>query len=677
MLVSPIPSMRRILLPKEIKDYYWKNSIFTSRSGVSIRLIIDAYREVSKKDKIRISIPSYFCAETEAEFSDKTVDILRYPILENFEPDWKYIKGEDVFKDTDIFIFVHFFGEYHDINRARIFCDNNNSILIEDCAHALYKYGKMGQKGDFVLFSPHKLLGLMDGAVVQCNINKENEKIYIFLQNKNISPQKTIEAIKWKSKKVIQKIVRRSRNTNYSYREHYLEVYDKTSRIAISDTSYNIIKTFDETELKEIAYRRRENLKLMNYVIEKICPDILEMTSEKNESPFFAVYSLEKVKNKEEVISKIKDKGIEVLFWPSLSPIIKSGEQFAITRKYSKELFMVPIHQDIHMEEIAKYAEKEIAFPKNIVVEKIDCTLEKQMKWNEILAQCELSNITQDWDYAVAKSKAEGWGIDRFFIYKNENVVGVVQVLKKKIAGMTAAVRVNKGPIFIKAENCLENELRTIEILKKKYYRILPIVWDPYTTMNSSNFVKMIQNGWKVMDIYGFPSGALDLTRSEDEIRAALNSKWRNQLKVAEKSDYNVENKKIDFDIYLQCYREEQKSKNFEGVNEKLLREINELRTQPLRIFYVKNAEEEVVAFDVFYRHEKAATYYIGWNNEEGRKACLNNLLLYHAAIALKGEGVEALDLGGIEYIHTESIAKFKDGMNPQHFRQMGEFIKI
>ena len=101
------------------------------------------------------------------------------------------------------------------------------------------------------------------------------------------------------------------------------------------------------------------------------------------------------------------------------------------------------------------------------------------------------------------------------------------------------------------------------------------------------------------------------------------------------------------------------------------------MSSQPLRFFYVKNKLGEVIAFDIFYRHEKAATYYIGWNNEEGRKACLNNLLLYHAAIELKKEGVEILDLGGIEYIHTESIAKFKDGMNPKHFRQMGEFVKI
>ena len=187
----------------------------------------------------------------------------------------------------------------------------------------------------------------------------------------------------------------------------------------------------------------------------------------------------------------------------------------------------------------------------------------------------------------------------------------------------------------------------------------------------------MIQNGWKVIDIYGFPSGTVDLLKAENEIRAALNSKWRNQLKMAEKSGYSIEKEEIDFEKFIQCYRKEQEDKKFEGVNERLLREINELSSQPLRFFYVKNKLGEVIAFDIFYRHEKAATYYIGWNNEEGRKACLNNLLLYHAAIELKKEGVEILDLGGIEYIHTESIAKFKDGMNPKHFRQMGEFVKI
>ena len=104
---------------------------------------------------------------------------------------------------------------------------------------------------------------------------------------------------------------------------------------------------------------------------------------------------------------------------------------------------------------------------------------------------------------------------------------------------------------------------------------------------------------------------------------------------------------------------------------------MSSLPNSPLRIFYIENEICEIIAFDIFYCHANDATYYIGWNSGEGRKKYLNNFLLYYAALELKKEGVRKLDLGGIEYIHTESIAKFKDGMKPEHYRKMGEFIKI
>ena len=75
--------------------------------------------------------------------------------------------------------------------------------------------------------------------------------------------------------------------------------------------------------------------------------------------------------------------------------------------------------------------------------------------------------------------------------------------------------------------------------------------------MSNSNFIKMIQNGWKVIDIYGFPSGTVDLLKAENEIRAALNSKWRNQLKMAEKSGYSIEKEEIDLwkNVYQSTFR--------------------------------------------------------------------------------------------------------------------------
>ena len=147
-------------------------------------------------------------------------------------------------------------------------------------------------------------------------------------------------------------------------------------------------------------------------------------------------------------------------------------------------------------------------------------------------------------------------------------------------------------------------------------------------------------------------------------------------LKTAEIKGYKILS---DFDCYeemMKLYQKEQEEKDFEGVSLELLDEMKK-SPSPLKIFYVKNDEDIIIAFDIFYTHGDAATYYIGWNSDEGRKNYLNNLLLYHAAISLKNMGIAKLDLGGIEYIHTESVAKFKDGMKPRHFRQLGEFIKV
>ena len=67
----------------------------------------------------------------------------------------------------------------------------------------------------------------------------------------------------------------------------------------------------------------------------------------------------------------------------------------------------------------------------------------------------------------------------------------------------------------------------------------------------------------------------------------------------------------------------------------------------------------------------------VGWNSAEGRKYYLNNLLLYKAIIGAKEKGMQTFDLGGIEDIYTESVAKFKRGTKPVEYRLAGEFVRF
>lgn len=682
MLIAQLATWKQLLCRNKVyNNKYWENSLWTFGTGVSIRLILEAYKNIYNKEQVNIWIPEFFCIETETEFSGNDINIVRYTVLKNLEPDWKKIKLISEEKTVDIFLFVHYFGEYHDINKARVFCEQKKAILIEDCAHVLYKYDKIGKYGDFVLYSPHKFLPIPDGAIIQYNyIRNEKVKYMVdYIENRLEIKKHNRQVLVWKAKEIVQKITHINRPIHYECKEHYCEKELKRGKFEnISSYSFNIINTYSHEELKKIGYIRRENERLMTYLLKQIEPLIVPIISEKNECPFFAVYSLEKISKKQEFVKKIQAYGIKVLFWPTLSIEIAKEDFNNSARRFSENLIMIPIHQGIKPRTIAKRIPNiSYNISNDLSISLLENNIENEDIWNTILSDSALPHMTQDWEYGKIKTEAQNWDILRILIKKREKAIGVVQILEKKIFGLKVAVRINKGPVFIKEENNIDNELESIELIRRRYLKFIPIFYAPYSVMNEENYVKFIQRGWINWNIFGFPSGTIDLNRSVEEIRKALSSKWRNQLKSAEKKNYTVESNYNRFDEMIELYGEEQFEKGFKGVDIELLKKMKNDHKMPLRIYYIENEEKEIIAFDIFYRHVNAATYYIGWNSQEGRKSYLNNFLLYYAALELKREGVETLDLGGIEYIYTESIARFKDGMNPKHYRQMGEFFKI
>ena len=673
MLVAPEPSWRELLGMVKLEEL---NDILTSGSAMSIKLILDGYCRIEKKASIKMLLPDYFCAETESIFKENNINIIRYPLNDTLEPDWKIIKNKYNCLDVDFFVFVHYFGCEHDVSRARTFCDTNDILLIEDCAHVLYPYGKIGKKGHFSVFSPHKFLPIPDGGIVRVNSDIEVVlKIGSYIKEK-CEQSNNNRFILWRVKKSALKILHISKNVKFELGPHFLDMRKKVNLdFSISGYSKKVLSNYTYEKMKEIAYKRRENLQIINEVLLKLDKNIRIMVDENIECPLFGVYSLENIKEPLEYVERIKKLGLIVSFWPSVHDGIHPlTDEFNRLTKY---IITIPIHQSLSLNKLAKLVANtsECSNMEKLEIELISDTNDNKEIWDDILSKSRISNITQDWTYGEIKRKAEKWTVNRYLIKAGSINVGVVQALIKKICGIPVACRINKGPIFVEEYASIDNELQVVEILRKMYVA-RPFLYVPYEPYCVKNLGKMIQSGWKLWDEFGFPTGKLDLSLSEEEIRAGLDSKWRNQLKTAEKKGYTI---RSDFEFYtqmLELYQQEQKEKHFKGVPLAILNELGKA-SSPLVIYYVLNENNEMIAFDMFYRHSDAATYYIGWNSEEGRKNYLNNLLLYHAAISLKRLGIKKLDLGGIEYIHTESVAKFKDGMKPKHFRQIGEFIKV
>ena len=96
-----------------------------------------------------------------------------------------------------------------------------------------------------------------------------------------------------------------------------------------------------------------------------------------------------------------------------------------------------------------------------------------------------------------------------------------------------------------------------------------------------------------------------------------------------------------------------------------------------LDVYSACDPEGNLLGFDIFYMHGQTSTYLVGWNSAEGRKYYLNNLLLYKAIVGAKAKGMRVFDLGGIEDVYTENVAKFKRGTKPVEYRLAGEFIRL
>ena len=84
---------------------------------------------------------------------------------------------------------------------------------------------------------------------------------------------------------------------------------------------------------------------------------------------------------------------------------------------------------------------------------------------------------------------------------------------------------------------------------------------------------------------------------------------------------------------------------------------------------------KETVAAMLFLLHGRGATYHMGWSNEVGRKLNVHNLLLWRAMAQLQAQGVELLDLGGVNTHDLPGISRFKLGTGGQVLTLAGTYF--
>jgi hypothetical protein len=172
----------------------------------------------------------------------------------------------------------------------------------------------------------------------------------------------------------------------------------------------------------------------------------------------------------------------------------------------------------------------------------------------------------------------------------------------------------------------------------------------------------------------------LDLKQSPQELRAGLDAKWRNRLVAAEASELKVQRMGSNPGQYRWLLDQEEaqrQQRGFAGLPLPFFDAYILSRKQPDKTVLTMRADlgRERVAAMMFLQHGQAATYQVGWSNEQGRQLNAHNLLLWQAIAALQQRGIQVLDLGGINTARSAGIARFKIGTGGEVRQLAGTYL--
>lgn len=676
----------------------WKcggeSAYWFSRTAWSFYAIEQWWERVKNGEAPRVWAPDYFCNQSLSLLRDTKAEIIFYPVAESLEPDWDACDQLASTDSPDIFILVHYFGMPANGDRARKFCDNLDALLVEDAAHVLKPTGEIGRYGDFVCYSPHKLLALPDGALLLQRASTQAMK-HILRQSHGGTMEQVVDAIptcapspwKWMMKRLLQLflpawlLAMKVRMGKQTFQDDPIDSY-----ITPTPCQSRVSRLLLSAQLKRLdryAEQRLANHAVFSGWVERMADQAIACGGNEQHSPYRALIRCSSGQQAVRLYEKCRRNGVPVQSWPDLAPEVSlNGERYPHASELRYSTLAFPVHQGLNVHDTNRMCRMvfndEIKNINDDTVYTVQWFTEGCEAWDTLLAQAGKSNLLQSWAYGEAKGRVEGWKARRGVVQKDGRVIALFQALEKKW-GLFTIIRINRGPLVL---------VKDLDFMvRKNLYQAVKEVWPLWRgklLLIAPGLEEMPENqailalaGYRRRPASRWQSSWINLSRPEDALRKGLKGKWRNQLNVAERAGLTLktDTTSAGFAWMMERYQETMQEKQFQGTGTQLIAEYRKhVSNESLIVFSAENEAHERVAGILIVRHGDACTYWVGWNGEKGRRLNANNFLLWQAALEMKKRGCKWFDLGGIEDCAAPSIARFKRGMNGEEYQLIGEW---
>jgi lipid II:glycine glycyltransferase (peptidoglycan interpeptide bridge formation enzyme) len=306
--------------------------------------------------------------------------------------------------------------------------------------------------------------------------------------------------------------------------------------------------------------------------------------------------------------------------------------------------------------------------------------------WNALVSQLPHAHILQSWEWGEIKGRY-GWRAERLVWEEEGKSVGAAQLLTRSaLRGLIKVLYVPKGPLLAWENASLRARvLDDLQTLARQRRAVLLKIDPDVAAMpvGSAGRVEseLEQRGWVFSpDQVQFRNTVtLDLTRSEDELLAAMKQKTRYNVRLAARKGVRVRaGGGADFDLLYRLYAETSLRDGFAIRSAAYYRDVwgalvEAGRAQP----FIAEVDGEPVSALILFHFARTAWYFYGMSREAHREKMPNHLLQWEAIRWARQHGALIYDFWGAPDELVESdplwgVWKFKEGFGGEFVRRVG-----
>ncbi len=322
--------------------------------------------------------------------------------------------------------------------------------------------------------------------------------------------------------------------------------------------------------------------------------------------------------------------------------------------------------------------------------------IQQRIEWQKCLAALPNPHVLQSWEWGAIKGQTE-WVAERLVLRKGDQSLAAFQFLwRQPIPGIPLCIGyIPKGPVVDWGDfDRVEATLAQIELHARKrqciFVKIDPDVRED-TSIGRTALHTLARRGWLASDDQiQFKNTALsDLAVGEDAFLGALKSKWRYNIRLAERRGVQIRQGTLDdLPAFYKLYAETGQRDNF------LIRPFAYYRTtwetflaaqtdasNPAggALLLAEHPEEQEPMAGLFlFRYGQRAWYFYGASSERRRRDMPNHLLQWEALRWAMAQGCSTYDWWGAPTNladpadQMQGVWQFKQGFEAQFQPHIG-----